>query len=88
MASIEKHSVRDEFDKIKQNLHDLSKKGTFSNQRAERELRMAKVKQKVFGCRRADQTISKLSQTMANKGYTPLAAIEMAFSGEIYSLEV
>lgn len=34
MASIEKNSVREEFDKIKQNLHDLSKKGKVSDEAA------------------------------------------------------
>lgn len=62
----------------------------FTNNRAERDLRMAKVKQKVSGCFRSEKyahaycRISSYLQTMANKGVNPLIAIQMAFSGEIY----
>jgi transposase len=61
----------------------------FTNNRAERDLRMAKVKQKVSGCFRAQQyakaycRISSYLQTMSNKGYNPLIAIQMALNGEI-----
>jgi len=64
---------------------------SFTNNRAERDLRMSKVKQKVSGCFRksiyaqAYCRISSYLQTMANKGYNPLVAIQMAFSGQIYS---
>jgi transposase len=60
----------------------------FTNNRAERDLRMSKVKQKVSGCFRTRQyaeaycRISSYLQTMANQGYNPLVAIQMAFSGE------
>ncbi len=63
----------------------------FTNNRAERDLRMGKVKQKVSGCFRtliyaqAYCRISSYLQTMANKGYNPLVAIQMAFSGQIYA---
>jgi transposase len=63
----------------------------FTNNRAERDLRMSKVKQKVSGCFRtffyaqAYCRISSYLQTMANRGYGPLVAIQMALSGEIYS---
>lgn len=63
----------------------------FTNNRAERDLRMSKVKQKVSGCFRkniyakAYCRISSYLQTMANKGYNPLVAIQMAFSGQIYA---
>jgi transposase len=63
----------------------------FTNNRAERDLRMSKVKQKVSGCFRTKKyahaycRISSYLQTMANKGYNPLVAIQMAFSGQIYS---
>jgi len=66
---------------------------SFTNNRAERDLRMAKVKQKVSGCFRAELyakaycRISSYLQTMANKGYNPLIAIQMALSGELASLE-
>jgi transposase len=63
----------------------------FTNNRAERDLRMSKVKQKVSGCFRTRQyaeaycRISSYLQTMAYRGYNPLVAIQMAFSGELYS---
>jgi len=49
---------------------------------------MAKVKQKVSGCFRkvlfaqAYCRISSYLQSMANKGYNPLVAIQMALNGE------
>lgn len=66
----------------------------FTNNRAERDIRMSKVKQKVSGCFRTEKyakvycRITSYIQTMTNKGYTSLAAIEMALTGEIYSKEV
>lgn len=63
----------------------------FTNNRAERDLRMGKVKQKVSGCFRTEQyaraycRISSYLQTMSNKGYNPLVAIQMALSGQIYA---
>ena len=62
---------------------------SFTNNRAERDLRMSKVKQKVSGCfRNSDYAhaycrISSYLQTMANKGHNPLIAIQMALSGEL-----
>jgi transposase len=62
---------------------------SFTNNRAERDLRMAKVKQKVSGCFRTIKyaqaycRISSYLQTMASKGYNPLIAIQMALAGEI-----
>jgi transposase len=64
---------------------------SFTNNRAERDLRMSKVKQKVSGCFRtvicaeAYCRISSYLQTMATKGYNPLVAIQMALSGQIYA---
>lgn len=61
---------------------------SFTNNRAERDLRMAKVKQKVSGCFRttlyahAYCRISSYIQTMGNKGYNPLIAIQIAFANE------
>ncbi len=66
---------------------------SFTNNRAEQDLRMAKVKQKVSGCFRTELyaqaycRISSYLQTMANKGYNPLIAIQIAMSGELESLE-
>ena len=60
----------------------------FTNNRAERDLRMAKVKQKVSGCFRSEVyahaycRISSYLQTMASKGINPLIAIQMALAGE------
>ncbi len=62
---------------------------SFTNNRAERDLRMAKVKQKVSGCFRntiyaeAYCRISSYLQTMASKGCNPLIAIQMALTGKI-----
>jgi transposase len=61
---------------------------SFTNNRAERDLRMAKVKQKVSGCFRTELyakaycRISSYLQTMSNKGYNPLIAIQMALANE------
>jgi transposase len=63
----------------------------FTNNRAERDLRMSKVKQKVSGCFRKAQfaqaycRISSYLQTMANRGYNPLVAIQLALSGQLYA---
>lgn len=60
----------------------------FTNNRAERDLRMAKVKQKVSGCFRTGHyaqaycRISSYLQTMANQGYNPIIAIQMALAGD------
>ena len=63
----------------------------FTNNRAERDLRMSKVKQKVSGCFRNREyakaycRISSHLQTMANYGYNPLVAIQIALSGQLYA---
>ncbi len=63
----------------------------FTNNRAERDLRMSKVKQKVSGCFRTIEyaeaycRISSYLQTMSNRGYNPLVAIQMALSGQLYA---
>ena len=63
----------------------------FTNNRAERDLRMSKVKQKVSGCFRTRQyaeaycRISSYLQTMANQGYNPLVAIQLAMSRQLYA---
>lgn len=64
----------------------------FTNNRAEQDLRMAKVKQKVSGCFRAEDyahaycRISSYLQTMANRGYNPLIAIQIALAGKAASI--
>jgi transposase len=61
---------------------------SFTNNRAERDLRMSKVKQKVSGCFRTEIyahaycRISSYLQTMATKGYNPLIAIQMVLAGK------
>lgn len=65
----------------------------FTNNRAERDLRMGKVKQKVSGCFRqvryaeAYCRISSYLQSMAYQGVNPLLAIQLALSGELYASE-
>lgn len=69
-------------------LFALKPEVSFTNNRAERDLRMSKVKQKVSGCFRTELyakaycRISSYLQTMATKGYNPLVAIQMAMKGE------
>ena len=64
---------------------------SFTNNWAERDLRMIKVKQKVSGCFRTNKyaeaycRISSYLQTMANQGYNPLVAIQLALSGQTYA---
>jgi transposase len=64
---------------------------SFTNNRAERDLRMNKVKQKVSGCFRTEHfakahcRISSYLKTMSNKGYNPLVAIQLALSAQIYA---
>ena len=59
----------------------------FTNNRAERDIRMAKVKQKISGCFRslrhakAHCRISSYLQSMAAQGYNPLTAIQIALNG-------
>ena len=65
---------------------------SFTNNRAERDLRMAKVKQKVSGCFRKELyaqaycRISSYLQTMATKGHNPLIAIQKIFDGKLIDL--
>ncbi len=65
----------------------------FTNNRAERDLRMTKVKQKVSGCFRKSMyakaycRISSYLQTMANKGYNPLVDIQIALSGQLLNFK-
>ena len=65
---------------------------SFTNNRAERDLRMSKVKQKVSGCFRTETyalaycRISSYLQTMASQGYNPLIAVQMALAGEFDSI--
>ena len=64
----------------------------FTNNRAERDIRMAKVKQKVSGCFRTPRyadaycRISSYLQSMTRQGYNPLSAIEIALNGDAASM--
>ena len=65
---------------------------SFTNNRAKRDLRMAKVEQKVSGCFRVSEyahaycRISSYLQSMANTGYNPLVAIQIALAGETHKV--
>ena len=91
MAKSDAHNLWERFKKYEAAVLLFAKDAnvSFTNNRAERDLRMAKVKQKVSGCfRSADYAqaycrISSYLQTMANKGYNPLIAIQMALTGSI-----
>lgn len=60
----------------------------FTNNRSERDIRMAKVKQKVSGCFRSTKyadaycRISSYLKSMAYKGYNPMTAIQIALMGK------
>ncbi len=64
----------------------------FTNNRAERDIRMSKVKQKVSGCFRKQQyaeaycRITSYLQTMERKGYNSLLAIQIALAGRATSV--
>lgn len=65
---------------------------SFTNNRAERDLRMAKVEQKVSGCFRVSEyahaycRISSYLQSMANTGYNPLVVIQITLAGETHKV--
>ena len=65
---------------------------SFTNNRAERDLRMSKVKQKVSGCFRTGTyahawcRISSYLQSAAAQGYNPLVAIQIALAGNAANL--
>ena len=91
IAKSDAHNLWERFKKHEESVlrFALDKDVAFTNNRAERDLRMAKVKQKVSGCFRSDVyakaycRISSYLQTMANKGINPLVAIQMALNGNI-----
>jgi transposase len=67
----------------------IDKNIDFTNNRAERDLRMSKVKQKVSGCFRELEfarhycRISSFLKTMRYKGYSSLGGIMLALQREI-----
>jgi hypothetical protein len=88
VAKSDAHNLHERLVKHKKAVLLFAKKSQvpFTNNWAERDLRMSKVKQKVSGCFRSEKyakaycRISSYLQTMANKGITPLVAIQMALS--------
>ena len=90
MAKSAAHNLWERLKEYEESVLLFAKDGnvSFTNNRAERDLRMSKVKQKVSGCFRnidyahAYCRISSYLQTMANKGHNPLIAIQMALTGE------
>lgn len=90
MAKSDAHNLWDRFKKHETAVLLFAKESyvPFTNNRAERDLRMAKVKQKVSGCFRRERyahaycRISSYLQTMANRGVNPLVAIQMVLVGK------
>jgi transposase-like protein len=93
VAKSDAHNLWERFQRHEQAVLLFAKRPRvpFTNNRAERDLRMSKVKQKISGCFRSRQyaeaycRISSYLQTMAYRGYNPLLATQMALSGEIYT---
>ncbi len=91
MAKSDAHNLWERFKKYETAILLFAKESyvPFTNNRAERDLRMAKVKQKISGCFRRQKyaqaycRISSYLQTMANQGVNPLVAIQMALAGKI-----
>lgn len=91
VAKSDAHNLWERFKKYEEAVLLFAKDShvSFTNNRAERDLRMGKVKQKVSGCFRTRKyahaycRISSYLQTMANKGINPLIAVQMALSGNI-----
>jgi len=90
MAKSDAHNLWERLQKYESAVLLFAKKShvPFTNNRAERDLRMGKVKQKVSGCFRNEAyakaycRISSYLQTMANKGFNPLIAIQIAWKGQ------
>ncbi len=91
MAKSDAHNLWERFEKHEVAVLLFAKEPyvPFTNNRAEQDLRMAKVKQKVSGCFRSEKyasaycRISSYLQTMANQGVNPHVAIQMALAGAI-----
>eukprot|EP01008_Symbiontida_sp_HLA12_P002017 NODE_32_length_1833_cov_10.850292_g30_i0.p1 GENE.NODE_32_length_1833_cov_10.850292_g30_i0~~NODE_32_length_1833_cov_10.850292_g30_i0.p1 ORF type:complete len:486 (+),score=87.80 NODE_32_length_1833_cov_10.850292_g30_i0:329-1786(+) len=94
MAKSDAHNLWDRLKKYETAVLLFAKKPyvPFTNNRAERDLRMAKVKQKVSGCFRREQyahaycRISSYLQSMASQGVNPLVAIQIALAGNALGL--
>jgi transposase len=89
MAKSAAHNLWERFKAHEEAVLLFAKDGnvSFTNNRAERDLRMSKVKQKVSGCFRSVEyghaycRISSYLQSMANRGHNPLIAIQVALAG-------
>ena len=90
VAKSDAHNLWDRLDKYQSAVLLFAKNPhvAFTNNRAERDLRMTKVKQKISGCFRTEKyakaycRISSYLQTMKNKGINPLVAVSWALSGK------
>lgn len=88
LAKSDAHNLWERFQKHETAVLLFARKShvPFTNNRAERDLRMAKVKQKVSGCFRKEQyakaycRISSYLQSMAIEGVNPLVAIQLALA--------
>lgn len=95
LAKSDAHNLWERLEKYEESVLLFAKSPhvPFTNNRAERDLRMAKVKQKISGCFRTKKyahaycRISSYLQTMASKGINPLVAIQMALAGTIPEIE-
>jgi len=91
MAKSDAHNLCERLKKYEKAVLLFAKKSyvPFTNNRAERDLRMAKVKQKISGCFRREKyahaycRISSYLQTTANQGINPLLAIQLALTARI-----
>ena len=89
LAKSDAHNLLERLEKYETGVLLFAKNSdvSFTNNRAERDLRMGKVKQKVSGCFRskifahAYCRISSYLLTMAYRGYNPLIAIQLALQG-------
>jgi len=96
MAKSDAHNLWERLQKYETAVLLFAKDGNvpFTNNRAERDLRMAKVKQKISGCFRKEKyaraycRISSYLQTMSSQGVNPLVAIQMALAGLILDQEI
>lgn len=91
VAKSDAHNLWERLDKYETSVLLFAKHShvPFTNNRAERDLRMTKVKQKISGCFRTEKyakaycRISSYLQTMKYKGINPLVAVSMALQGNI-----
>ena len=91
MAKSDAHNLHERLvkyeDAVLRFLHDPTV--SFTNNTAERALRMGKVKQKVSGCFRSEEfahaycRVSSYLDTMKAHGYNPIIALQFVLKGEI-----